>query len=499
MYRKYLAFILSLLVIGSQQVSAAVTTYDYTFVENDVYSSDFATRLNANFTKALTGGINNVESANIKDDSLLEADFADEINPRVRTAEGASCQNFVTTSSGLLPATGASLTTNIAAGVGYPLGYRVSKASTTAHTYTASKWTWVDLDTLGNFRFTETAFGAADPGVYANSMRLAIVSSDGTTVNTVTDLRVTNCMTGPFNILQNNAGEASLDDILKNGAVGKPTYVGGSVPVGFAQGGYISYNNGTSFKVAPGTFYINGKYRANSLDVTVPITVNVPAMGTSGIVSGSPVASTTYKVYAVADQVASKNFSVSFGTAPSGLTNYREIGQLYTSSDTAFVSHDIVTAHTTDFNTVQKGKVTNAANFTISNLIPGARYRLALNVKWVTATGYPGLTINGDGGANYNWAAAATGASGATSLLMTSGGNQVDIPTPFWTILDFQPLGNYNNVILTSGVVGYMNGGTNYANQVSGKYTGTAGMTSMTITALIGGAMTGDWTLYQIS
>jgi hypothetical protein len=90
--------------------------------------------------------------------------------------------------SGLLPATSTTLTSNISAGVTYVRGYRVSVATTT-HTYSSSTDTYVDLDKDGNFHFTEVANDASPPPVYANSIRLAKVVTDATSITQVVDLR----------------------------------------------------------------------------------------------------------------------------------------------------------------------------------------------------------------------------------------------------------------------------------------------------------------------
>src|SRR3990167_1603375 len=118
--------LLLFLFLSIPQAFGASTTYDNIFASNDVFSATFPSRLNDNFAKSLTGGINNINSVNVVDDSLDESTMADEINPRIRTYEGAACE-FVYT--GLLPATSGTLSTTISAGTAYPRGYRVNKAS----------------------------------------------------------------------------------------------------------------------------------------------------------------------------------------------------------------------------------------------------------------------------------------------------------------------------------------------------------------------------------
>ena len=329
-----LLMVICILSYSSQNVYANVVSVDNVFVANDVYSADFPTKLNRDIQQ-LTAGVNNIESVNVASDSLKESNFADEINPRIRTHESAVCSNFVY--SGLLPATGASLTTNITAGTGYPLGYRVYKASNTAHTYTASKWTWTDLDTNGDFHYTETAFGAAAPAVYANSMRLAMVSSDAATVNYVLDLRTTSCTTGPFSLISDATGESSLGDLLQYG------------DGGFQQGLELVSKDATTVYVNAGSAYINGQYRTLTTPLSVPIdSVGSSTAGTSGLDVGAVAASTTYFMYAGADIDAVKPMVGILSlnpTTPGGVTNFRKLGEVTTDASSSIASADVVSIH----------------------------------------------------------------------------------------------------------------------------------------------------------
>ena len=96
--------------------------------------------------------------------------------------------DFIVT--GLLPATSSTLTSDISAGKAYISGIRVVKASV-SHTYTASKDTYVDISSTGTYTFTEVANGDPAPAVAADSIRLAKVVTDASTVSSVTDLRNT--------------------------------------------------------------------------------------------------------------------------------------------------------------------------------------------------------------------------------------------------------------------------------------------------------------------
>lgn len=359
-FKKFIGFVvlMSLLVIGGHQAQAAVTSLDYVFVANDQYSSDFYSRLNSNFTRVLNGGVNSISAGNIVNDSLTEATMADEINPRIRTYEGAACE-FVYT--GLLPVAGASLTQNISAGTAYPRGFRINKASATAHTYTASKWTWVDIDQNGSFQYSEQAINSSTPAVAANSIRLARVSTDGTTVLAIQDLRKTSCTNGPFSIISDAANEATLSDVLKNGNGG------------FANGLSITTKDSHSVYINAGTAYINGKYRTSAGQTTVDGNIVAsPLNGTSGIATGTLAASTNYYVYGVADldgvPAVTGILSTSSSTV-SGATNFRRLGEASTDASASFATSDVVSVAYTG-KIVQVKKFQTGATATGTTTIP---------------------------------------------------------------------------------------------------------------------------------
>lgn len=320
---KKLLFILILLLPTS--LFAGTISFDQLAVSTDLTTTKYNSDLNRVYQKVNY----DIDNTNVKADTLLETNCGDDMNPRIRTYEGASCE-FVYT--GLLPVTGASLTTNIASGTAYPLGYRVVKSSATPKTYTASKWTWVDIDINGDFQYSEVAIGGVTPAVAANSIRLAKVSSDATTVNTVTDLRVTSCTSGPFDIIADATGEADLGDILSQGSV-----------TGFHNGFQVVTKDATTVNLYPGSAYINGEYRALTSNLDIPVTAASPASGTSGLDTGSIAGNTRYAVYGVADldgvTPPTGVLSTSFST-PTGATNYLRLGEVSTDLAGTFLSAD---------------------------------------------------------------------------------------------------------------------------------------------------------------
>ena len=341
--KKILSAFLSLLVIGSQSLSAGTISFDQLATSSDLTVAKY----NADLNRIYQEFNSNTESSNIAVDTVAEVDMADDANPRLRTYEGAACEKVYT---GLLPGTtSATLTGSIPSGTAYPLGYRVVKSSSTSKTWTASKWTFVDIDINGDFTFSEVAINGSTPAVATNSIRLARVSTDGTQVGSVQDLRTTSCATGPFSIIADVTSEASLADILKNGTPVRRFSIAGRTPQGWAQGALVSWDAHTTFKVTAGSLYINGKYRAVSQDISLTTANDSPSTGISGLdtgtVTGGPL---TYYVYGVADQDAVATFSITYSTsasAPTGVTNYRYLGKIKTDATNLFTSNDAVTVH----------------------------------------------------------------------------------------------------------------------------------------------------------
>ncbi|RTL04224.1 hypothetical protein EKK58_11050 [Candidatus Dependentiae bacterium] len=64
----------------------------------------------------------------------------------------------------------------------YINGKRVSASAVTARAFTASKDTYVDVDDSGTISYTEVANNAASPSLSANSIRIAIVVSGGSSI-----------------------------------------------------------------------------------------------------------------------------------------------------------------------------------------------------------------------------------------------------------------------------------------------------------------------------
>lgn len=344
---KRLFLILSLLVIGSHNLSAGTVSFDQVTISGDITVAKY----NADLNTIYQDYNSNVQTSNILNGTITEPDFSDNANPRIRDYElGGSATECEMVYTGLLTTTtSGTLTGSVPSGTAYPRGYRVVKSSSTSKTFTASRWTFVDIDINGNFTYSEVSIAGATPSVAPNSIRLSRVSTDGTQILAVQDLRSLSCTSSKFSTVKEVVGEATLDDMIKNGTPVRRFWSNGRTPTGWAQGAFVSYDTATTFKVTAGSLYINGKYRAISTDITVTTGADNPSVGTSGLdtgtVTGGPL---TYYVYGVADQDTTPTYSITYSTsasAPSGVTNYRLLGSIKTDSTNLFTSRDALTAH----------------------------------------------------------------------------------------------------------------------------------------------------------
>lgn len=340
---KRLILYLSLAVIGSHSLHAGTVSFDQLATSSDLTVAKYNSDLNTIFQDHNS----NIQSSNIAADTVAEVDMADDANPRLRDYElggsGTECEMVYT---GLLSTTtSGTLTGSIPSGTAYPRGYRVVKSSATPKTFTANRWTFVDLDINGNFTYSEVAIAGATPSVAPNSIRLSRVSTDGTQVGHVQDLRTLSCTSAKISSVKESANEATLANILNFGREEL-----NQSSVGHIYGAQISWDTHTTFTVRAGSAYfsVNNEFRAKSTDTTVPMTADDPANGVSGIDTGAIAAGTPYFVYLAADQtdVASYTAHISTsGTAPTGLTNFRLIGKISTDATSLFTSGDIVTTH----------------------------------------------------------------------------------------------------------------------------------------------------------
>jgi len=176
---------LALLVLIATPAWAGVITYDSSATATKTWITGALDTIYSEVNGAL-------DTDNLSQGAVTSLDIATAANPLVRGAENIG--EYVYT--GLVPPTSASLTATTTAGTAYVLNdgdntlHRVVKAAT-AKVYTASKDTWVYLGFDGYYKYEEVANDAAQPTTPDNTIIIAKVTTDGTTVTTVTDQRQT--------------------------------------------------------------------------------------------------------------------------------------------------------------------------------------------------------------------------------------------------------------------------------------------------------------------
>jgi len=181
--------LLSLFILSFASLSyAGVITVDPFVTPDDVTIAHLET-----FRTKTVNAINSPDGSLIQTGTISTSSLDANANPEYRWGEGFNEYVF----TGLLPpTTSGTLISTTTAGTAYveedaTLKMKRVVKDATAHTYTASKWTYVDLSSTGVFTYSEVSIGGSEPAVAANSIRLARVSSDSTQVAAVRDDRVT--------------------------------------------------------------------------------------------------------------------------------------------------------------------------------------------------------------------------------------------------------------------------------------------------------------------
>lgn len=72
------------------------------------------------------------------------------------------------------------------AGTAYVKGVRVAPSTIASHTFTASKDTYIDINTAGVLTYVEVTNGASSPALTSNSIRIAKVVTNGSAITSVT-------------------------------------------------------------------------------------------------------------------------------------------------------------------------------------------------------------------------------------------------------------------------------------------------------------------------
>lgn len=186
--KKILSFVLLTTFLWVNNAFAGTLTLIDFVSPDDITISNLQTNMTS-----IADAVNSYDGSLIQGGTISADSLNNSANPEKRWAD--SFNQFVIT--GLLPPTtsGTLISTTT-------LGRALIKNTTdnkmkyvekdaTANTYTATKWTYVDLSSEGTYTYVETVIAATEPPVTANSIRLARVSTDSTQITGVTDKRIT--------------------------------------------------------------------------------------------------------------------------------------------------------------------------------------------------------------------------------------------------------------------------------------------------------------------
>lgn len=299
--KKFLVFIFSIFL--SSQAFAGTISIQPFISNNDVTISHLETQ-RTTLSNAINGNIEG--GINIKAGTLVTQDFSNSVSPITRWDEAFNDFTY----TGMLPVTDATLTSNISAGTSYVSGYRVV-IGTTAHTYSASKDTYVYVNRGGFYNFDPVANGAAAPTNYTadnGNLLLAKVVTGASSISSVTDLRTTGIS-------------------LSSGA--------NLVPTDYRKEMYVMQASTTTITVTSGILEINGTKIQKNAATTLTISTAGDWAGGSSLRATNTTAyvgvdsSGNIKMHTTSPTHANYDLSVTVGTkryAAWGSTTYRIIG-----------------------------------------------------------------------------------------------------------------------------------------------------------------------------
>ena len=337
--KKCILSILSLLFLSVNGYCATISIAPW-ISSNDVSISHLETQ-RTTIQNVINGSIEG-GAQNIRQGSITSYDLAVAINPV--TFRNEAFNDF--TYSGMLAPTSGSLSSTTTAGVSYVNGVRV-ETSATAHSYTASKDTYVYINAGGFFEYQEVANGASAPSTPANDLLLFKAVTDGSAVTSVADLRTTS-----IQITANNSNFAT----------------------NYRDQSFVSRDSTVNFYVQPGTFAIgNANYTNTAVTTTKSVVTGAnwieggyPGGYAGGIfVYGYNHSGTAYDFkFSSADVAYADTSSNTAGIKryyTSGGTTYRALGWAYLSADV------VQLYHTSDFRDIGTSSSTQYSSTTSVN------------------------------------------------------------------------------------------------------------------------------------
>ncbi len=165
--------------IGSKVICAPTAAWADDLVEGLLVSHDQDGTLKTDavdVTAVIKDGI--ITNAKLVDSTITEA--------KTNTKPSEYLSDFI--ASGGVVAQTAGLTGSFTDIVYYISGVRYTKTGVANKTYTASKDTYVDINTSGTVTYTEVANGAASPALTSGYIRVAKVVTNGSAITSVTQI-----------------------------------------------------------------------------------------------------------------------------------------------------------------------------------------------------------------------------------------------------------------------------------------------------------------------
>lgn len=128
--------------------------------------------------QAIAQAISNFDGSQINPGSITEGALTASIDPVTRGNE--TITNFVF--SGCIWSAVTGLAGTMTGGTIYVKGFRTIITGVGSNTFAASSDTYVDIDNLGNIVYVAVSNNASSPSITANSLRVAIVVTSGSTI-----------------------------------------------------------------------------------------------------------------------------------------------------------------------------------------------------------------------------------------------------------------------------------------------------------------------------
>ncbi len=157
------------------------TTADASDVNNPI--NTIANEFNGNIDNANIKTAAAIDGTKIASSSITNTQMSTEVKPVTRYTDDF----FDHVASGCVwtaDAAGSTLLASMTAGVVYVSGVRATVSAITSRAFTASKDTYIDVDSTGAITYTEVANNAASPALSAGNVRIGIIVTGGTSIAT---------------------------------------------------------------------------------------------------------------------------------------------------------------------------------------------------------------------------------------------------------------------------------------------------------------------------